>query len=100
MNHHVEPVKSYFVIWVILIILTGTTLWVGELELGEWNVVVAVTIAVIKATLVALFFMHIKGSASITKIFVIAGLFWMSILFVLTLGDYNSRGWLPVGRFW
>lgn len=100
MTGHSDPLKSYIAVWAALLVLTVTTVLVGEIELGEWNIVVAITIAVIKASLVVLFFMHVKGSSSLTKLFVVAGFFWMGILFTLIAGDYLTRGWLPLGRWW
>jgi cytochrome c oxidase subunit 4 len=100
MTHHSDSLRTYILIWAALIVLTFTTVFVGEIELGEWNIVVAITIAIIKALLVVLFFMHIKDSSNLTRLFVVAGFFWMIILFALLLGDYGSRGWLPMGRFW
>jgi cytochrome c oxidase subunit IV len=100
MNHTVVPVRNYVVIFVILIILTFTTVMVSKIELGEYNFIVAITIAVIKAVLVILFFMHVKGSSAMTKLFVGAGFFWMAILLVFILSDYLSRGWLPGPKWW
>jgi len=54
----------------------------------------------VKAMLVVLFFMHVKQASTMTKLFVVAGFFWMAILFVFTLSDYFSRGWLPGGKWW
>ena len=90
----------YVAVFAILIILTLTTVVVAEIELGPWNVVVALGIAVIKATLVILFFMHVKDSSALTKLIVVAGFFWMAILFGLTFNDYISRGWSVLGRWW
>jgi cytochrome c oxidase subunit 4 len=100
MTSHSDSLKIYLAVWAALLALTVTTVLVGEIELGEWNIVVAITIAVIKAMLVVLFFMHVKGSSSLTKLFVVAGFFWMAILFSLIGGDYATRGWLPLGRWW
>ena len=47
-----------------------------------------------------LFFMHVRHSSGLTKITVVAGLFWLGILIALTVGDYASRSWLPVPRPW
>jgi cytochrome c oxidase subunit 4 len=99
-HHHLTPVRIYVVVWVLLLSATVLTTAVAEIDLGEWNIVLAMTIAVIKMTLVALFFMHVKGSRPLTKLIVIAGLFWMAILFTLTFGDYHSRNWLPLGGWW
>lgn len=100
MSHPVVPIKVYVGVFAALITLTITTVAVSKIELGEYNFVVAMTIAVIKATLVVLFFMHVKQSSSMTKLFVVAGLFWMAILFVFSLSDYLSRGWLPGPAWW
>lgn len=100
MNHKVVPVRNYVLIFLILIALTFTTVMVSRIELGEYNFIVAITIAVIKAVLVILFFMHVKGSSAMTKLFVGAGFFWMAILLVFILSDYLSRGWLPGPKWW
>lgn len=100
MSHPVVPVKLYVGVFLALIALTITTVAVSKVELGEYNFVVAMTIAVIKGTLVVLFFMHVKQSSSMTKLFVVAGFFWMAILMVFVLSDYLSRGWLPGGKWW
>jgi cytochrome c oxidase subunit 4 len=100
MSHPVVPIKVYVSVFLALITLTGTTVAVSKIELGEFNFVVAMTIAVIKAMLVVWFFMHVKQSSSMTKLFVVAGLFWTAILFLFTLSDYFSRNWIPLGRWW
>jgi cytochrome c oxidase subunit 4 len=100
MNHPVVPIKVYVGIFLALIALTVTTVAVSKLELGEYNFVAAIAIAMIKALLVVLFFMHVKQASAMTKLFVVAGFFWMAILFVFTLSDYFSRNWLPRGKWW
>ena len=90
----------YVTIFAILVVLTFTTVVVAEIELGEWNVLVALTIAVIKALLVIWFFMHVKESSRLTKVFVMAGFFWMAILFFFVFSDYVSRGWSTLGKWW
>jgi len=100
MSHPVVPVKVYVGVFLVLIALTITTVAVSKIELGEYNFVAAITIAVVKATLVVLFFMHVKQSTAMTKLFVVAGFFWMAILFAFTLSDYFSRNWLPRGKWW
>jgi cytochrome c oxidase subunit IV len=99
MTSHIYPVRLYVGIWAVLIVLTATTVVVAEVELGEWNVVVALAIAIIKAVLVVLFFMHVKDSSGLTKLIIGAGFFWMAILFGLTLNDYLSRNWSALGRW-
>ena len=100
MIHPVVSVKFYVGIFLALITLTVTTVLVSKLELGEFNFVVAIIIAVIKATLVVLFFMHVRRGSAMTKLFVVAGFFWMAILFAFTLSDYFSRSWVPQVKWW
>jgi cytochrome c oxidase subunit 4 len=99
MTHHVTPVRNYVLVFLALITLTIATVLISKIELGEYNFIVAMTIAVIKASLVVWFFMHVNRSSSLTRLFVGAGLFWMAILLVFVLSDYFSRGWLP-GPHW
>jgi cytochrome c oxidase subunit 4 len=100
MTHHVVPTKIYVRIFLALIVLTATTVAVSRIDLGEFNFVVAMTIAVIKGTLVVMFFMDVRRATSLTKLFAGAGFFWMAILLVFVLSDYLSRGWLPGPRWW
>ncbi len=99
MHEHVAPVKTYVAIWATLIVFTVTTALVSEVELGPWNIVVALAIAFTKATLVIMFFMHLKWGNPLTKLFFVAGMLWLIILFALTLSDYLSRGWLPPAKW-
>jgi len=100
MTHSIVPAKVYAVVWAVLIALTFTTVAVSKLELGEYNFIAAMTIAVIKGTLVVTFFMNLKQSSSMIRLFVAAGLFWLAIMFVFVLSDYFSRGWQPLGQWW
>jgi cytochrome c oxidase subunit 4 len=96
----VTPVRTYVIIWLILTIMTFTTYEVAQIDLGPFNIVVALGIAAFKMMLVIWFFMHVRTDSPLTKLFVFAGFFWMAILLTLTLGDYVSRGWMPLGKFW
>lgn len=100
MTHQVVPVKTFAAVFLALIALTATTVGVSRIDLGEYNFVVAMTIAVMKGSLVVWFFMDVRRGSSLTKLFVGAGFFWMAILFVFVLSDYLSRGWLPVPKWW
>ncbi len=100
MNHSIVPVRTYVLVWAALTALTITTVAVSKIELGEWNFVVAMTIAVMKGSLVVWFFMNVRQSGSLTRLFVGAGFFWMAILIVFVLSDYFSRGWLPGPAWW
>jgi cytochrome c oxidase subunit 4 len=72
---------------------TALTVWVSFIDLGVWNPVIALAIACTKATLVVLFFMHVKYSTKLTKLTVISGLFTFMALIGMTLADYISRAW-------
>jgi len=93
---HVDSVKTYVAILAVLLIATVVTTAVSFVNLGPFSVVVALTIAVSKMLLVALFFMHIRYSTRLTKLVIIGGLMWLGILLLLTLTDFVSRGWLDV----
>jgi cytochrome c oxidase subunit IV len=98
--HSITPVRTYVIIWLILTIMTFVTYGVAQIDLGPFNIVIALAIAAFKMMLVVWFFMHVRTDNPLTKLFVFAGFFWMAILFVFTLGDYFSRGWMPLGKFW
>ena len=92
-SKHVLSIKLYAVIFIALVALTLTTTGVAFIDLGgNLNVIVALTIAVVKALLVILFFMHVRYSDRLTWIFVGAGFFWLAIMMALTLGDFLTRG--------
>ena len=95
-THHEEHVvspKVYGIIFASLLVLTGTTVGASYLELGQFNVVVALAIACIKAVLVILFFMHVKYSSRLTKLTVAAGFFTFFVLITMSMTDYISRAW-------
>ena len=95
MAEHIITKKQYSYVFGALLLLTFVTTTVGMMDLGRLNVVVALVIAVIKATLVVLFFMHIYWSTKLTKVVVVSGIAWLLLLLWLTLTDVLSRGWLP-----
>ena len=92
MEHH-GSVPTYVTIFVLLVLLTGLTVYVSGIDLGPLNTTVALGIAITKATLVALFFMHVKDSSRLTQLFLVAGLIWLGILIFITMSDFASRGW-------
>jgi cytochrome c oxidase subunit IV len=98
--HSIPSVRTYVIIWATLTIMTFVTYYVAQIELGAWNIVVALGIAFFKMMLVILFFMNVKAESPLTKLFAGAGFFWMAILLAMTLGDYISRDWMPGGKFW
>jgi cytochrome c oxidase subunit 4 len=96
--HHVVPTTIYYAIFATLMVLTGVTVAVAYIDLGALNAVAAIVIACFKALIVVLYFMHVKYSTRLIKLTVIAGLYWMGILFALTLGDYLTRAWGTFGQ--
>lgn len=93
MHVPVPKVGTLVTVWGTLIVLTVVTTLVSHLELGAFNVVAALLIAVLKASIVAWIFMGVRFTTSLTKLFVVAGLVWLSILILLTYSDYSSRHW-------
>ena len=89
---HVSPIKVYIGIFAALMVLSAITVGAAFVNLGIFNPIVALTIAVIKATLVILFFMHVKYSSRLTKITVVLSFFFVAILFAETFMDYATRG--------
>src|SRR5215470_39355 len=90
-GHHVVSPKIYATILAALLIGTVVTVQAAKIDLGPWNIVLALTIAVVKMSLVILFFMHGKYSPRRTQLVIIAGFFWLAIMLGLTLTDYKAR---------
>lgn len=103
-QHIITPTRTYVMVWAMLIILTFATYFVAKINFAEsfgpqWefiNTVVALGIAVTKASLVVLIFMGVRYNTPLTKVVVLSGFFWLLIMFGLTMGDYASRAWLGV----
>lgn len=93
-SDHVVSVKLYLAIFATLMVLTALTVWVAFIDLGTMNTFVALAVAVTKATLVILFFMHVKYSSKLTWLVVVSGFFFLAIMLALTMSDIVSRGWL------
>jgi cytochrome c oxidase subunit 4 len=93
MSGHISPLKTYFTIFGLLMVLTTTTVIAAFINMGPLNFPIALGIAITKATLVILFFMHLKYSSRLTKLICGTAFFFLLILFGLTLSDYLSRGW-------
>jgi cytochrome c oxidase subunit 4 len=93
-SSHVVPVSMYVGIWAVLMILTAITVFAATVELHVFNIVLALLIATIKGTLVVLFFMHLRYSTKLTMVTVVAAIFFLIILFSLSMTDYLTRAWL------
>jgi cytochrome c oxidase subunit IV len=94
-THSAAP-KAYFAVFAALMLFTALTVWAAFQHLGVWNTPVALTIAVTKAILVALIFMHLKDSPRLTILVVAASVLWLAFLIVITVSDYVTRAWLPI----
>jgi cytochrome c oxidase subunit 4 len=91
--HHQAPLTAYFVVFGALMVLTVITVAVSRVDLGVFNTGVAMLIAIVKATVVILWFMHVIHSPRLTWIVVIASFLMLAVLFILTFADYLTRGW-------
>ena len=95
MSSHIIPLRNYFAVFIALMLLTALTVWAAFQDFGTFNTVVALTIAIVKATLVILIFMHVLYSSSLVRVAAVAGFVWLLILFGFTITDVISRGWIP-----
>jgi cytochrome c oxidase subunit IV len=95
MSVHIVPKKIYFLIFTLLLLLTVVTVKVAFVDLGHGNTILALIIAVTKAVLVILYFMHVRYSPKLTRLVIFSGFLWLLFLIGITMSDYLSRGWLP-----
>jgi cytochrome c oxidase subunit 4 len=93
---HVMPLSTYFLVFAALMVGTAATVGAAYVDLGWANNAVALGIAIAKATLVVLYFMHVKENTRLIPAVIFSGLFMLLILFVNLLADYGTRGWLGV----
>ena len=93
-EHHVASLGMYFGIFIALMVLTVLTVAASRIDIGVWNTPVAMMIAIVKAALVILFFMHVIQSSRLTWVVILSSIVWLGVLFVLTFSDYLTRGWL------
>ena len=98
-------VRTYTAVFIALMVLLVITVAAAQIPfaergVGPLGVLITFLIATVKAVLVVVYFMHIRYSTRLTKVFVVAGLLWLGILFALTLNDYLTRRWLPLSSGW
>lgn len=93
MSEHIVQRKLYFSVFIALMVGTALTVFAATINFGAMNDVIAMTIAVSKALLVLLFFMHVKYSSRLIWVVVASMFFWLAIMLALTLTDYSSRDW-------
>jgi cytochrome c oxidase subunit 4 len=90
---HIVPLPIYFAVFGALLVGTGLTVWAATVDLGRFNIVLALLIACVKASLVVLFFMHIYYSSKMTKTVLVAGFATLLIMFFFTSADLIASGW-------
>lgn len=89
---HITPLRIYLSVGVGLLLLTGFTVWVATLNFGPWNMVIAMTIAVFKGTLVALFFMHLFYDSKLYSVIFFSALLFLAVFIILIMFDTQGRG--------
>ena len=90
-RHPTHSLSWLLVVYVLLMVLLGSTVLAAHLKFGALNLLISLVIAAAKAALVVLYFMHVRTASRVTWLFASAGLIWLSALFVLTLGEYVGR---------
>ncbi len=100
MTTHIVPLKTYLAVFGGLILLTTATTGADYIDLGRWNLILALGIATAKALLVVLYFMHLRYSGGLIRVFVGAAIMWLMILIGMTLDDVLTRGWQFRPRGW
>ena len=100
MTHRILRLRTYVIVFVTLLGLTGLTTLLAYVDLGRFNLIVALLIAATKGFLVVLFFMHLVQTAHRTQFVAAAGIFWLALLIVLTLSDVLTRGWFDQPHGW
>ena len=100
MSEKTPSVRTYIVVFVALLLLAALTTGIAYVNLGKFNTIAALAIAVIKMCLVGLFFMHLWYSPGLTRIVVLAGFFWLALMVSFILTDVFTRSWIkPPGPF-
>ena len=95
-HHHIVPIPVYLAIFLTLLVMTGVTIAVAYIDLGPANIGVALAIAFFKASLVVLYFMHVKYSSKLVQLAAATGFLWLGIMLSFTLSDVWTRDWQPV----
>ena len=94
MSGHIASTRSYYLVFLALIVGTGLTYAAALVDFGFFNNIVMLAIALVKATLVILIFMGVRWSSRLTWVVAASGFVWLLILFGITMTDYLSRGWM------
>jgi cytochrome c oxidase subunit 4 len=95
-HEHVLPVRTYLAVYVALLVLLGATVGAAFVNVEPFNFALTMIIAVAKAVLILLIFMHVRYSERLVWVFSSAAFLWLAILIALSLNDYFTRGWLNI----
>jgi cytochrome c oxidase subunit 4 len=90
-SEHIVSPKIYLVIFATLMLGTAVTVWAAYQNFGQFNIIIAIGIATVKATLVVLYFMHARYASRRTQLMIVSGMFWLAIMLFMTLSDYITR---------
>ncbi len=91
MTFHVVPRSTYFKVFAALVLLLVLTVLAAQVHLGFLNTPIALGIGLVKATLIVLYFMHVRYSPPLVRVFAAAGFLWLAIMFMLTFSDVLTR---------
>ena len=94
-EHHIVPRTTYLIVYIVLLALLGATVSAWYFNLGLLGILLGDMIGIVKATIIILYFMHVRSSSKMVWVIAGAGFVWLAILVGLTLSDYFSRSWLP-----
>jgi cytochrome c oxidase subunit IV len=90
-SEHIVSPKIYIIIFATLMLGTAITVWAAYQNFGQFNIIIAIGIATVKATLVVLYFMHARYASKRTQLMIVSGMFWLAIMLFMTLSDYITR---------
>lgn len=98
-DHHIVPLSTYYKIFGWLMFFLLVTVGAAEVDMANFgvpwaNIIIALAVAVTKAVLIVLYFMHVKFSSRLVKICAVVAYFFLLIMFLETYADYFTRGWL------
>jgi len=88
---HITPVANYLKVFVALFVLLILTMLAAAVDAGYLNTPIAMLIALVKGTLIVLFFMHVRYASPLVRVFAVAGFLWLILMFVLTFSDVLTR---------
>ena len=94
-SHHITPISTYLIVFAGLMVLLALTLLVGYTNFGAFDKTVTLVVAIVKAALIMLFFMHLRHSSGLVWIFGLLGFFFFIIMILIAMGDYIARGSIP-----